>query len=409
MATKELDPGQQHTFALAPLRIQLTGAFGAGVVLRAEDQAGAESTVGSMRLTEAEMVLTPQPRRVRMVASPAAGSFAAGTTVGLMVRTEGANVVADQVMVAPIDVGALEKREIAVIEFAEGRAVLSVIATPGAGGPSTPPPASTQPAETFASAQTSPSPTHPVVPPPVAPMHPTRTHELQGDDAALPWLQPGRYAFRDAGKVGGAASGPEAPPASWGLVLDASASMRSSRGLASLLDLVTLVSGVAVEWTHTWPAATVAAGVQVVNDPTALRDPRALLRTAYDGTEPSSWSTLAAATEQVLASVGHQGCVLIVTDGVPGDVDDLEVVARRYPGARIAVVTTGRSVFALPSDGGGDWWAEELAGLGGLAALPNVRIAAVKRNGDGSLELGDLRAAELALALTGPQRAGVPA
>lgn len=397
MATKELDPGQQHTFTLAPLRVQLTGAFGPGVVLRAEDQSGAESSVGSMRLTDAELVLTPQPRRVRMVASPGTESFAPGTTIGLMVRTEGANVVAEQVMVAPTDVGALEKREIAVIEFAEGRTVLRVLAAPGGRNLAAPVPPTQLPGQQAAGQ-------HAIAPAPRP--HPTPGPQLHGDDASLPWLQPGRYAFREAGKLAGSAPGPEAPPTTWGLILDGSASMRSARGLASLTDLVTLVTGIAVEWTHSWPSAMLAAGVEIHGDETALRDPRSLLRTAYDDTEPSSWSTLAAGTEQAMLSVGIEGCVLLVTDGVPSDVDALMLAARRYPGARIALVTTGRSALGLPSDGGCDWWAEELAGLSELAALPNVRVAAVQRRADGSLELGDKRAAELALALTGSVREG---
>jgi hypothetical protein len=406
MATKELDPGQQHTFALAPLRVQLTGTFSAGVVLRAVDQAGDESPHTTVRLTESEMVLTPQPRRVRLVASPAGGSFAAGTTLGLMVRTEGANVAADQVMVAPFDVGALESREIAVIEFAEGRSVLSVLAAPGGRSPVVAaPPVAAQPDGGLASAQAA-----PVTSAPAASGTPRAgsRNDLLGDDDQLPWLQAGRYAFRDADKVAGAGPGPEAAVSSWGIVLDGSASMRRLWSDGHLDDLITLVAGIAVEWTRTWPGAAIAAGVNVANNPSALRDPGALLAAGFGALEPSSWSSLATGVEQALGLVGRDGFVLVVTDGVPGDVERLAALASAVPQARIGVVTVGCSGYGLPSDGPCEWWSEELAGLEDLAALPNVRVAAVQRRDDGSLNLSERRPAELALALTGPARRGAP-
>jgi hypothetical protein len=404
MATKELDPGQQHTFALAPLRVQLTGTFGAGVVLRAVDQAGAESPQATVRLTESEMVLTPQPRRVRLVASPAGGSFAAGTTLGLMVRTEGANVAADQVMVSPFDVGALKSREIAVIEFAEGRSVLSVLAAPGGGSPLVaPPPSSAQADSRLASAQAAPA--SPAAPAPAYGAAAPR-QDLLGDDDQLPWLQSGRYAFRDADKVSGSGPGPEAPVTSWGIVLDGSASMRRLWSEGHLEDLITLVAGIGVEWTRTWPGAAVAAGVKVTNNPSALRDPVALLAAGFGTLEPSSWSNLATGVEQAFGLLGRDGLVLVLTDGVPGDVDRLAALASALPQARIGLVTLGRSGYGLPSDGPCDWWSEELAGLEDLAALANVRVAAVQRRDDGSLNLSERRPAELALALTGPARRG---
>lgn len=402
MATKELDPGQRHTFALTPLRVQLTGSFGPGVVLRAVDQAGAESTQGMMRLTAAEMVLTPQPRRVRLVASPPGGSFPAGTTVGLMVRTEGANVVADQVMVAPFDVGALDSREVAVIEFAEGRSVLSVIAAPGAGAR----PAAPNQRETLAStAAVASAPQGAAAP--LATVF--RAQGLGGEDDQLPWLKPGRYALRDAAKVAGSGPGPDAPAAAWGMVLDGSASMRGVHRAGGLRELVRLVAGIAVEWTRTWPGAAVVASVETANQPAGLRDPDALLRGAYEYREPSSWSSVAQGVQRAIGLVGQEGFVVVVTDGVPGDVERLAAVASAHPAVRIGVVAVGQSAFGLASDGACNWWAEELAGFGELGALTNVRLVAVRRGADGPLDLSGRRPAEIALALTGPRRAVVPA
>src|SRR5690348_4013025 len=118
MAIRELDAGQSHTFPSTALRVQLTGASpNAGVLLRALDQAGDESV--TVRLTDIEVVLTPQPRRLRLVATPSnGGSFPAATSLGLTLRTEGASVVGEQILVSAVDVGALMSHEVAVLEFA---------------------------------------------------------------------------------------------------------------------------------------------------------------------------------------------------------------------------------------------------------------------------------------------------
>ena len=118
----------------------------------------------------------------------------------------------------------------------------------------------------------------------------------------------------------------------------------------------------------------------------------------------ASWSTLAAATERAIASVGQRGCVLILTDGVPGDVGRLTALASAYPDVRLCVVTTGRSAWGLPSDGACEWWAEELGGIDALAAAGNVRVAALRLRPDQGFELEGARPAELAMLLTGPAR-----
>src|SRR4051812_44362262 len=123
MLIKELDPGQSHTFGLFPLRVEITGAPATGVVrLMAVDQAGHESV--TVRLTDTEVVLTPQPRRLRIVAEPVGGgSFPGGLRIGLAIRNEVANVASEQVLVSAIDVGALSSHEIAVLEFAADRSI----------------------------------------------------------------------------------------------------------------------------------------------------------------------------------------------------------------------------------------------------------------------------------------------
>jgi hypothetical protein len=385
MAIRELDAGQSHTFAPTALRVQLTGAsHGGGMILRALDQAGDESV--TVRLTDVEVVLTPQPRRLRLVALPSAGGwFPAGTSLGLTLRTEGASSAGEQILISSVDVGALTRHEIAVLEFAADRAVLRVSGTSGG----------IVPTELLAEAPfTSGSvfrlgqPNQPTLPPP--------------DDQRHTWLQPGRYALRDAERLGAIGE----PVGAWGVVLDGSASMRPLYESGQLHLLLGLVCGTYVQWTNRWASVSSVAGVRVT-DVDAATDPEAITAAAFVGTEPSSWSSLADAAQGVVRRVGQGGAVLMVTDGVPGDIVRLAALGRDNPSVRFVVVTTGVSVQGLPSDVSNlAWWQEELAGFDVFRSLANFQAVAVQLPSDQRFELSGSRAAELALRLTAPLSIG---
>lgn len=396
MAIKELDAGQRHIFAPSALRVQLTGpVHGEGVLLQALDQAGGESV--TVRLSDVEVVLTPQPRRLRLVATPKAGGwFPAGTSIGVTLRTEGASSAAEQILVSQFDAGALSTFEIAVLEFAPDRAVLTV------SGSGQQLPASTSAEQqqftsgsvfqgSSATAGSTPATTGGArgsAGPPAA----------LGDGDDLPWLQPGRYALRDAAKLGT----PDAPVSAWGIVLDGSASMHDLHHSGQVDALVGLVCGAYVHWTKTWASASVLAGVRVTDFAEATTDPTELFKAGFVDAEPSSWSSVAEGAALVAGRVGAQGAVLIVTDGVPGDIARLAEVAAANPGVRFSIITSGVSRYSLSSDGQHDWWREELAGLEPIDSLPNISAVAVRQAPDGRLELSGTRAAELALRVTAP-------
>lgn len=383
MAIKELDAGQRHTFAPSALRVQLTGpVHGSGVTLRALDQAGGESI--TVRLSDVEVVLTPQPRRLRLVAAPTdGGSFPAGTSIGVTLRTEGASAAAEQILVSQFDAGALNTFEIAVLEFAADRAVLTVSGS-GQQLPATAPVAQQE----FTSGSVFQS----------APTTGVAPSQARVEDEEHHWLQPGRYALRDAGKLGQS----DTPVTAWGVVLDGSGSMRDLCDNGQLDALVQVVCGTYVHWTKTWASASVVAGVRVSDVPNAATDPKELTEAAFVGKEPSSWSTLAEGAALVVNRVGPGGAVLIVTDGVPGDIVGLSDLAAAHPDIRFTVITTGVSRYALSSDAHQNWWEEDLAGLEPIDALANISAVAVRLTPDGLLELSGTRAAELALRLTAP-------
>src|SRR4051812_24980859 len=103
MAITELDPGQSHTIA-GPVALRVVLVGGQGVAeLQALDRVGDETVPRPTRLTPTEMILTPQPRRVRLVVVPTGGgSFPPQSSIGLALRTEGRSLSRDEVIVAQV-------------------------------------------------------------------------------------------------------------------------------------------------------------------------------------------------------------------------------------------------------------------------------------------------------------------
>jgi len=392
-AIHELAAGQSHQFELSPLRVTLTGTMQGhadgltvGVILRAVDQAERESV--TVRMTDAQIILTPEPRRLRLVAYPTAGgTFDASTKIGLTVMTEGAAVVSEQVLVAPTDVGALPRHELAVLEFATDRAILTVAAPSRPAVPDDPRDTDWKSGDVFGPATTA------------APL------ERPNDDTH-PWIRPARYAMRDAAKLRPSGVAGTGDGRRWAVALDGSASMGREQLREAAETVLALACGVLVEWTGWWAANTVVAGVDLLDVPEGRTDPAALIRSAFDGREPSSWWHVATAARQLAARVGEGGSVLMVGDGVPGDLAILVGVARSLPGVRFVLLSFGDSRHSLQSDGGHvSWQTDAMSGSELGDGVRNLEIVTVRLRADGSPLLEESRAAELAVRLTDMSRA----
>lgn len=363
-AIHELAPGQAHQFVLAALNVTLTGSsaqqpdLSSAIELRAVDQAGQESV--TVRLTSLQVILTPEPRRLRLMAFPTRSeTFSPNTVVGLTVRTEG--TANDQALVPPVDVGSLASFELAVLEFAPGRSVLTaagiaVASVPG--GPATP------------------------------------------DVSKHPWLRAGQYAVREA-EMRAPGAIPSDAVSRWGLVLDGSASVQRTQ--AALTDLVQLGAGINTAHSRAWPVQVLVTGPDTAVGQPPTSSPEQLLEAVTAAPEASSWCHLAGPARALAEQVGPGGRVLMAAAAVPGDVADLAEVARAHHDVAFQLLVPGTSVHGLPADAAAasGVGAEQHLGTGSLTGLANVRVVSVGTTDEGTAALSDPRPAQLALALLG--------
>lgn len=382
MAIIDLIPGAACACPGTPLRVTLTGVdTSSGVVLAPVDTPDADRRL--QRVSQVELVVLPRSGRLVLeVRSSDGGPLPAGANVGLSVRPERDEAAAWQALVASTDVGALVTHPLAELTFAEGKGRLTALAGPRPGASAVPTP--------VASAERRPA--HRDEPGPVSSV---------GATAEDSWQAPGLYAFREA--VRETAAGP--PPTSWGLVLDGSISMRRLDAGGTLDRLIELVSAVMLQWVKSYPAHCAVAGVTTTDVPSAAWQPSELARHAFVGQEPSSWSSLAGTCARVLRSLPAHGALVLVTDGVPGDVDEIARLAAQESGTRFFVVTAGTSSCGVEADQPVGWWQEELAGAAPLLGLPNVTIVALPvrtaGNGAWSVDLTGARPAQLAARMVG--------
>src|SRR4051812_5969489 len=106
---RELAAGQSTSLPLVVLRASLTGSVDAASLTALNEQG---EDVTFRRVDPATVLVHRSRGSVRLVASPSLGlSFEPGTRLGIDVREEGSQVDAQQVLIQPVDVGALSRYE----------------------------------------------------------------------------------------------------------------------------------------------------------------------------------------------------------------------------------------------------------------------------------------------------------
>lgn len=314
---RELNSGESHTMALAPMRVTLTGVGAdTGVVLRMVE-GGVPAQVHWMSPHDA--IVPPVPRTLSVVIEGADGVLIPqGTRVGLAIRAaQGTDP--DQVVVLPADVGAKRSVEFAVLT---------------------------------------------VAPPTITVKVPERVTVVDSGD----WSRPGAYAFREAFAT--------AVPASalpWVFAIDGSISMVRRLEQGSGVDAVLLIAGIGQEWMHRAPKAvlrTSPRGPEAV--PVTGRYPLELVEVVQKSAAPSSWLHLAPVIRQAGALLTSGGGLVIVADGVPSDVADVLAALREFPRVDVRVVIWGASQLGVSSALQPEWFADDLALLSEVSQYATV-------------------------------------
>lgn len=354
--SRELTPGMSMELPGVPLRLTLDGVTG-GARLEAAARDGSEAA--QRRVGATELIVLPIKGRYRVEAVPTDGvAFPAGSRLGLGISTDSTTVESRQGFMKPRDVGALQGVELAELVFRDGHWIAT------------------------AAAAAVREHLDDEVPEPL-------------DEHAHPWVGPGRFALRRAISEGAPVRPGEARP--WSLVVDSSASMRCTFTREQLAGVVEVVAGILAEWTGRAPLASYATGlVEPLLVAGEGEDPTVVTDATWAAVQPAGWSLVTPAVRASMREVDEPAAVVVVTDGVPGDVADLVALAGEDPDLDVFLVTTGVSRFGLASDGRARrGWEEELGALEPAADLPNVTIAALAPGAG----LDEGRAAELAAVL----------
>ena len=150
-----------------------------------------------------------------------------------------------------------------------------------------------------------------------------------GDDF---WLQPGRYALRDAAKLGK----PDTPASAWGVVLDGSGPCTTFTTVGparrACRPRLWRPTSTGRRGGRARPCSPASGSTDV---PSAAHGPH---RADQGGLRRRGAELVVRPSPRVPPwssdRVGAQGAVLIVTDGVPGDIDRLSDLAAANPGVR---------------------------------------------------------------------------
>lgn len=350
MPINELDPGERYSFAPVPMRIRVTGVpESGGVRLDIVDGAGGQAAM--RRLSTTEVILLPQVGRFSLnLKSAGAPAFAHGLRLGLDFRNELAQGGQEQIVLTAHNVGALAEYAIAVLDMGELRADLAVadaheVVIPDAGTPTR-----IDPIRLI----DEPEPASEVAP------------------SKADWAARGRDAYR---AVYGAQ--PQSRQA-WAVCLDASASMLLPQRTGALLELVELTAGVMQTATATGPVALRATPAgRPISVPVSSQYPRALVSAAFDQVEPRSSARLAPAIAGLAQELPEGGVIVVVSDGVPSDIDEVAAIISERPNLRTCFVAFATSSHGLPGQLPTSTWQEELTGLSAIAG-PRCRVIAVQ-------------------------------
>ncbi len=178
----------------------------------------------------------------------------------------------------------------------------------------------------------------------------------------------------------------------WALVVDASAGMMLASRRHQVGALLECVIGIVGSAMGSAPAAFLTCASPNPRDIRSGINSEALDWQAVLGDRPSPWSRVMPAVEQAVRGMRNDGILVLVTNGVPVDVEQLETWST-HTHRRLILIMLGRSHFeCVRSLRPVAEWDDELSAIGPLAAQPRttvVSIGALALVPDSAVDLAD--------------------
>jgi hypothetical protein len=186
-----------------------------------------------------------------------------------------------------------------------------------------------------------------------------------------PWHRVGSYAYHAHHDDFSEARVP------WAIVVDASAGMLLQSRRAEVGTLIECLIGILGSAMGSAPTGVLTCSSPVPREIKTSVDAEPVDWRVALGDDPSPWSRVTPAVEAAAGGLRNDGLLVLVTNGVPVDLEQLQTWSSKT-GRRLIMILLGRSPYecirALTPVAP---WDDELSALGPLAAHPRVTLVSV--------------------------------
>lgn len=297
------------------LRVRLIGDTDR-VGLRKSSRGGEETANQSGSSAKLELMPVSENGPTRITITPSQGTeFEPGKRVGLEIQSPAkGDATAQQILISQRDVGHLISVDLAVCEYDD--AGTWTISSPGS--------QTAGPFPSFFSEGVS---------------------SAGGlDEREYPWILQGRYAVRQARKNGSFSVSSVGDK--WALLLDSSASIRTTVTPDLLARAVEFMAGIFAESTGNLPMDVAMSGTaQTEYFPDFVTDPGQIVDVLFTSPRPASWLLTADATRTWFERGAT--AIAIVSDSLPSDFSILEKLLRNAPTLKVAILILESSTAIL--------------------------------------------------------------
>lgn len=324
MAVRQLTPGSSLDVPVGALRVRLDAPPGVRIEVRGPDNRPMEP---AHRSSSTEAILLPMgaPTLVGAIPATPGQPFPPGSLVGVTVSA--ASGVGDEYVRPCADVG--------------GRAFAGLVrVTPGN------PPTLSDALEIRRRSD-------------VKPFNPRQWHRL------------GAYAYHAHHEDGNSSRG------SWTLVVDASASMLLPERQSAIGELLEALVGITGTARGSAPTAALLCTYPEPTDFAPALEADSVDWARVLGVQPSPWSRVTPCLERAASALDYQGLVVLLTDGPPVDLADVEAW-QAASGCELLFIALGRSPReVLPASRPTQTWDNDLGALDPLGSRNGVAVVTI--------------------------------